>query len=197
MSLVLASRPLDAASCEPWTRVPRSSPLCGPPDATIDHYEASAKIARGDTPAAVFARLRDRLLAYDVFPPGIVRAAICPEGRVAAGATIVQRIGFGPLALEAAVRVIDVWDRVAGDAEGAPGAVRMVGFRYVTLQGHPECGVASFEARVGSTGNVTIVLGARSRLGTWLTRLGRPFARQFQRAVTRAALRRLADLSQR
>jgi len=93
--------------------------------------------------------------------------------------------------------VIAVWDRVAGDAEGEPGAVRMVGFRYVTLQGHPECGVASFEARVGSTGDVTIVLGARSRPGTWLTRLGRPFARRIQRAVTRAALRRLVDVSRR
>src|SRR5215212_2456922 len=156
MSLVLASQPLDAASCARWIVAPKTSTHCGPPDATVDHYEASAQIEPGDTPAAAFARLRDRLMTYDVFPPNIVRATICPPGRITAGATIVQRIGIGPLALEAAVRVVDVWDRVVGDLEGEPGGVRVAGFRYVTLRGHPECGVASFEVRVGPKGEVTI-----------------------------------------
>ena len=197
MSLVLASRPLNEASCVRWSDAPKSSPRCGPSGATVDHYEAAARIGPSETPDAVFARVRDRLMVYDVFPPDVVRAAICPAGRISAGATIVQRIGVGPLALEAAVRVIDVWDRVVGDPNGEPGAVRKAGFRYVTLRGHPECGIASFEVRAGPTGEVTILLDARSRPGSWLTRLGRPFARRFQQTMTRAALRRLADNGQR
>jgi uncharacterized protein (UPF0548 family) len=195
MHLVLTSRPPDAASCARWGRAPKTSPCVGPADAIVDHYEAPARIGPSDTPCGVFTRLRDRLLAYDVFPPSIVQATICPEGRITAGATIVQRILLGPLALEAAVRVIDVWDRVAGESAGAPGSVRAAGFRYVTLRGHPECGVASFEVRAQASGEVTVLLDARSRAGTWLTRLGRPFARRFQRAMTQAALRRLADAS--
>ena len=193
MSLVLASRPFDATSCDRWSRTPKSSPRCGPPEATVDQYEMSARIGPSDTPSDVFARIRDRLLAYDVFPPEIVHATIYPEGRIAAGATIVQRIVFGPLALEAAVRVIDVWDRVTGSSAGEPGSVRIAGFRYVTLRGHPECGVASFEVRAGPTGEVTVLLEARSRPGSWRTRLAHPIARRIQRALTEAALRRLAN----
>jgi uncharacterized protein (UPF0548 family) len=193
MNLVLASRQPDPASCERWDRAPRSSPRCGPPDAVIDHYEAPAQARQGETAVDLFARVRARLLAYDIFPPGVVRATICPSGRISAGATIVQHIMLGPLALEAAVRVIDVWDRVCSDAADEPGGVRAAGFRYVTLQGHPECGIASFEVRAGPDGEVTVLLDARSRPGTWLTRLGRPFARRFQQAVTRAALRRLTE----
>jgi hypothetical protein len=142
----------------------------------------------------VFARVRDRLLAYDIFPPRIFRSTICPAGSVTAGATIIQRIVLGPLALEAAVQVIDVWDDVMAGSAGEAGAEsRSAGFRYVTLQGHPECGVASFEVRISATGEVTILLDARSRAGSWLTRLGRPFARRFQRGLTQAALLRLAD----
>ena len=120
MSLVLASRPPNEASCTRWNEAPKSSPLCGPPGATVDR-----------------------------------------------------------------------------DSNGHPGAVRKAGFRYVTLQGHPECGIASFEVRSGPKGEVTILLDARSRPGSWLTRLGRPFARRFQQTMTRAALRRLADDGQR
>ena len=191
IKIVLAFRPLNAATCARWAHVLKSSTVAGPPGAVVDHYEAPVPIVSDTTPIEAFTRRRDRLLAYDIFPPSIVRAAICPEGRITAGATIVQRIVFGPLALEAAVRVIDVWDRCVPLTPGSDERVRLAGFRYVTLQGHPECGVASFEVRLDPTGDVSVHLDARSRPGTWLTRLGRPFARRFQQAVTRAALRRL------
>jgi uncharacterized protein (UPF0548 family) len=153
----------------------------------VDRYEARVPVATGDSPSAVFARVRDRLLAYDIFPPRIVQAAICPAGPIALGATIVQRIVLGPLALETAVRVIEVWDRAA------EGGASQAGFRYVTLQGHPECGVASFEVQASAAGEVTVILGARSWPGSWLTRLGYPFARRFQRRLTEAGLRRLVE----
>jgi uncharacterized protein (UPF0548 family) len=197
MNLVLAARPPGADRCARWSRAPTTSSPSGPPDAAVDHYQAKARVRPGETPSTVFVRLRDRLLAYDIFPPGIVQATICPAGTIAAGATIIQRIVLGPLALEAAVRVIEVWDRPVASGAGATGGGSVAGFRYVTLRGHPECGVASFEVRVEPSGAVMVLLDARSRPGTWLTRLGRPFARRFQRALTRAALRRLTDGDER
>ena len=63
----------------------------------------------------------------------------------------------------------------------------------MTLRGHPECGVATFQVRLDQDGVVTVVLDVRSEPGLLLTRLGRPFARAFQNAITKAALRRLAS----
>lgn len=140
-----------------------------------------------ETPTAAFERVRGRLLAYDIFPPALVRYVICPEPPIRTGATIVQRVQLGILALEAAVRVVDAWDRVEGE-------MREAGFSYVTLQGHPECGIASFRVRLGGDGTVTVSIDARSQPGLLLTRLGRPIARAFQRAMTKAALRRLAEI---
>jgi len=191
MRLVFASRPPDATACARWSGAPTTSSSDGPSGATVDHYEAPVQLGPGETPFAAFVRVRDRLLAYDVFPPVVVRATICPDGRITVGATIVQHVAVGPLALEAAVRVIEVWDRAGPDGGSA------AGFRYVTLRGHPECGVASFEVRATPAGEVRVLLGARSRPGTWQTRLGRPFARLLQRTLTRAALRRLTTAPQR
>ncbi|HWH07578.1 MAG TPA: DUF1990 family protein [Candidatus Thermoplasmatota archaeon] len=83
---------------------------------------------------AAFARGRDALLDYRIYPESILLHRIgTPGGRIAKGAVIVQRIRVGPLAVEAGVRVVEAWDQ--------PGRV---GYRYVTLRGHPERGVASF-----------------------------------------------------
>jgi hypothetical protein len=87
-------------------------------------------------------RLRSRLLSYDIFPPRFLRFVICPPGELVVGSVIVQRVGFGPVALESAVRVVDVWQRQTDGGQEA-------GFTYVTLAGHPERGVASFKVRKG------------------------------------------------
>ena len=193
MNLTLTHRPLDIALCERWSRAPRTSSHCGPPNPTIDLYEAPVTTGPEESPLTVYERLRERLLAYDIFPPNIVQATIYPAGRVSACSTIVQRVVVGPVALEAAVRVIEVWDHPpTRDDDGLCGG-GSVGFCYVTLEGHPERGVASFEVRLKATGEVTVVVEARSCAGNWMTRVGRPFARVYQRALTRAALRRLAD----
>ena len=76
----------------------------------------------------------ERLSRYAIFPPQRMRAAVCsPDGRVAVGVTIVQRVRFAAVALESAVRVIE--------CERSPDAAS---FAYATLEGHPERGIASF-----------------------------------------------------
>ncbi len=196
MNLTLTHHPLDMALCERWSRAARTSSHSGPPNPTVDAYEAQVTIGPEECPLTVYNSLRERLLTYDIFPPNIVHATIYPAGRVAACSTIVQRVVVGPVALEAAVRVIEVWDHPpTRDDDGLRGG-GSVGFCYVTLEGHPERGVASFEVRLKATGEVTVVMEARSCAGNWITRVGRPFARVFQRALTQAALRRLVDARQ-
>jgi uncharacterized protein (UPF0548 family) len=118
-----------------------------------------------------------RLFRYDIFPPERLRPRVCtPDGVVALGATIVQRVRLGPLALETAVRVIEL--------ERTPFGGR---FAYATIAGHPERGIASFEvAQQGA--DVRFTVRAWSRPGNLAARLGRPLARPFQRAITREAL---------
>ena len=186
MNVVRADRSPGPAACAHWSRTPATSPPSGLPNAGVDHYAAPVRVRPGESASAAFIHVRDRLLAYDVFPPALIRYAICPAGSIRAGATIVQQILLGPIALEMAVRVVDAWDRSEGGA-------REAGFSYVTLQGHPERGVATFRVRLDAAGAVTVLIDARSRPGLLLTRLGRPIARGFQRALTRAALRRLAE----
>jgi len=135
-----------------------------------DRYEAS--FLGGFDPAV------DALIMYRVFAPWRMQVHVCtPDRRVAVGAIIVQRVILGPAALETAVRVIEL-DRAAD----------RVHLAYATLPGHPERGVASFAVTRRSDGNY-FEAQAWSRAGLWLTALGRPVSRLFQRAVTREALR--------
>jgi uncharacterized protein (UPF0548 family) len=152
----------------------------------VDHYQAQLSVEPGSAAVAAFERLREQMFAYDIFPRWFARALICPSGRITDGATIVQRVGWGPLVMEMAVRVIDVWDQ-------DDGLLREAGFRYATIAGHAERGVASFAVRLGDDGHIEILLESRSRPGTRLTALGRPVARLIQRGMTRAALGRLSD----
>src|SRR5206468_3429359 len=135
---------------------------CGPPNPTVDTYEARVTAGPDESPLTVYNRLRERLLAYDIFPPSIVHATIYPSGRITACSTIVQRVVVGPVALEAAVRVIEVWDHPPTRGDDGPCGGGSVGFSYVTLEGHPERGVASFEVRLKATGEVMVVMEARS-----------------------------------
>jgi uncharacterized protein (UPF0548 family) len=124
-----------------------------------------------------FESALDRLLRYDIFPPERLRALVSsPDGRVATGVTIVQRVRFGPLALEAAVRVIE--------CELTADAAR---FAYATLHGHPERGIASFALERHPSG-LRFIAQAWSRPGNNLARLGRPLARRLQRSITREAI---------
>jgi uncharacterized protein (UPF0548 family) len=140
---------------------------------------------RDESADAAFERIRAQLFAYNIFPPSLISFALCAGRKIELDGLIVQRAGVGPIRLESAVRVVDVWDKDAGDG-------REAGFRYVTLAGHPERGVASFAVRRDSSGDVRLILDARSQAGTLMARLGRPVARRVQMAATNAAMERLA-----
>jgi uncharacterized protein (UPF0548 family) len=125
-----------------------------------------------------FERAVDALLAYRIFAPRRMHAHVCTaDRRVAIGATIVQRVALGPVALETAVRVIEL-ERTVDRAYLA----------YATLQGHPERGIASF-AVIRAPDQTKFEAHAWSRPGSWLTALGRPVSRALQRALTREAVR--------
>jgi uncharacterized protein (UPF0548 family) len=157
----------------------------GPLEGRVDTYKRLLQRRPHESTRSAFERARRRLFDYDIFSPKLVGYRIIPTGGVQLGCTIVQRLGFGAIFLESATRVIDVWDTAGSDQ------TRRAGFAYVTLQGHPECGVATFEARQEGD-SVCVVLTARSVPGTTITSVGGPLTRLVQRLITRQAMRRMA-----
>ncbi len=124
-----------------------------------------------------FELAADTLFAYDVFPPHRMRAHVCTrDGRVALGATIVQRIALGPVVVETAVQLVEV-ERTRDRAL----------FVYATLMGHVERGLASFAVTRAENAAV-LEIQTWSRAGNWLTMVGRPVARALQRAFTHEAI---------
>lgn len=186
MRLVVSRRPPEWDAPTRWESATATSSLDGFPGVPLDRHQATVELHPGEEPDVAFERVRGRLFAYDVFPPTLMRFVMSPTAPIRSGTLIVQRVGFGPFRFDAAVRVVETWDLVNGDERDA-------GFRYVTLAGHPERGMAAFRVRRDSSGPVTVHLEARSVVGSLLTRLGRPVARLAQLAATRAALRRLAS----
>ena len=88
--------------------------------------------------------------------PWILHARVCSaDGRVRTGVTIVQRIVAGPLAIEAAVRVLDVF--------GASAANTGRGFSYVTLARPAERGLATFKVDVDHAGALSFKIETWSR----------------------------------
>jgi uncharacterized protein (UPF0548 family) len=90
------------------------------------------------------------------------------------GAVAVLRLGLGPLALRAPVRVVHVVDE--------PGRR---GFAYGTLRGHPESGEELFVLEQAADGEVTLRITAFSRPRSWLARASGPAGRLVQRWITR------------
>lgn len=161
-----------ASAARAWEGRPLSPPPRAP---RVDRDEARAPFS----PEA-FARARDALLRYDVYPPDVLARRVCtPDARMAMGALVVQRIPAPLFALEAGVRV--------SAFEDGPDRV---GFAYATLAGHPERGVARFElAREGD--ELVFVLSSRSEPGALLTKLLRRYARRRQRAAALAGVARM------
>jgi uncharacterized protein (UPF0548 family) len=166
-----------------WSRVPAAA-TADTAAGAHDRYDAIVRLQPGETAAEAFQRVKRRLVAYDVFPPRVLRYALCPAGTLEKDAVIVQRFGFSSVWLEFAVRVVDIWDR-----ETARG--RSAGFTYVTLAGHPEQGAESFSVELIDS-RVRVTVEARSRPGTLLTRIGRPVQRSLQVRLTKAAVRRVS-----
>jgi len=178
------------AACARGHDAPATSPPEGLSTGVYDRYEAQVLCRRDESADAAFERIRGQLFAYDIFPPSLMRFALCSGRSIVLGGLIVQRAGVGPIRLESAVRVVDVWDTTRGNR-------REAGFRYVTLARHPERGVASFAVRRDSSGDVQLILDARSQPGTLMARLGRTVGRRVQVAATNAAMKRLAGTQRR
>jgi uncharacterized protein (UPF0548 family) len=142
---------------------------------TDDALRGKHAVDRIAIPEANLHAASERLWTYNIFAAARMEAHICtPDGRVALGATIIQRIFVGPIAIETAVRVITCSDD---------------GFEYITLPGHPERGIARFTLRDGH-----FEIESWSRPGSWLTMLGAPFTRWMQRTSTMAALNHVAGI---
>ncbi len=105
----------------------------------------------------------------------LVRASAEPlvEGTVA-----VLRLGWGPVGVNAPVRVVYVVDE--GDRKG---------FAYGTLPGDPESGEEAFMVDLRDDGRVTFTISAFSRPASMLARLGGPLSRGVQRWMTDRYLR--------
>jgi uncharacterized protein (UPF0548 family) len=144
------------------------------------HDLYSIEIPLPDTGADTVAigKATEVLLRYRIFPVHRMRVHVCtPDGRIRPGATIIQRVFLGPLAMEMGVRVVEVFDR-RGDKAG-------VGFTYATLQGHSERGLATFSIHEVSPNTLVFRIESWSVPGNLLARLARPFARRTQQKSSR------------
>ena len=105
------------------------------------------------------------------------------EGRqMQAGDVIVQQVYLPPIRalscnLVVGVRIIEVFD-----------SDQRMGFRYGTLRGHVETGVAEFDVKL-IDGQFVFTIHTFSRPGHWLSRLVGPFFTEpYQNYVTRKAV---------
>lgn len=147
------------------------------PDAPPPGF-ASVRRSRLLPPGADLDTAADRLLHWRL-QRGAGRSADPSSERIEEGTVVDLRIGVGPLALTAPCRVVEVVDEP-----------QRRGFVYVTLPGHPECGVESF-VLTAEGGRVRLTIAAFSRPATLLTRVAGPLGRLGQALVTTAYLRAL------
>ena len=181
----VARAPVD---CDAWEQEPTTGTVDVLASERADVYSVVVRDAGSRQSAeAAFETAVALLLAYRVFPPDRMEPTVCTDdGRVALGATIVQRISVGPVGLESAVRVVELIDEREPDGE-------RVGFAYVTLRGHPERGAERMEV-VRDRGRVELRTRASSRPGGRLVGMGRFVTRRLQVRWTRDALEHFRSL---
>jgi hypothetical protein len=180
---------------EVWQRRPFSAgvelgPRAG--DARDCHERTVARERPGPPePGGPHGRVARAILSYRIFPPRLVTGVLCrPEVQIGDAAGICYHPVPG-LGLFFAARVIERFDRLEGD-------LWRTGFRYRTLEGHPECGEETFcvEKHLDS-GAVRVALRSWSRPGILLARVLRPLMRALQLHAGRAALDHLARVAVR
>jgi len=199
MAPCYASGPMDLlwcgarASLDRWrSRAAWPGTEAGPgPRDRLDQYVREVARAAPGSPAAEgpHARAAAAILRYDVFPPELAVRVVEREP-VREGDVVGLRYRLGPgLDLFFASRVVEVFD---APAEG----VHRTGFRYRTLEGHPELGEETFSVETElASGIVRVALRAWSRPGTLLSRLGAPIARRLQVGASEAGAARLAAIA--
>lgn len=182
-------------AASPWMNPGRwtDRPAAGvPPDAGADRWQRdqyTALLATGTGAAAAAERARAAVLAYQLFPPDHLIAAM-PSLRVAPESIIVQGFRLGPLGLIAAIKVLTVFDR-------SQATRRRTGFSAVTVAGHPARGAITI-AIVEETARqqVHVEIDSISQPGHWLARLAAPVTRALQRRSNQAILGHLQALAQ-
>ena len=102
------------------------------------------------------------------------------------GAVAVLRLGWGPIGVNAPVRVVYVIDEE-----------HRKGFGYGTLPGHPERGEEVFVVELSDGGEVAFTISAFSRPASLLARAGGPIGRAVQRWATHRYLHALDCSGQR
>lgn len=148
-------------------------------------YRAVERVRRLGFGPAVLGRAADALLRWQMHERAGIRVAVTsPVAEL--DAVVVQRIGWGPLSLNAPCRVVYVVD----DASRR-------GFAYGTLPGHPESGEEAFVLHLAGDGTVTFTVRAFSRPAKALTRLAGPLGELAQDLAVRRYQRALASLTRR
>lgn len=138
--------------------------------AGFHHLDQTFPIGHG---RAAFDAAADELMRWGVQRgAGLRVSASSPQVEV--GAVAVVRLGWGPVAVGAPVRVVQVVDQI--DRRG---------FAYGTLPGHPECGEELFVVAIDPDDHVTLQIIAFSRPGSLLSRCLGPVGGWIQAAVTR------------
>ena len=170
-------------TCHKWANKGPNVSNPGSSQLLADTYSLELSPNDGETDDRLFARATNLLFQYRIYPPHILVSKLCkPDGKMAAGTTIIQRIMLGPVWLEAAVRVTDVTENKSAESGRAS-------FTYTTLDGHPERGTACFAIEHESHRHgVVFSIETKSEPGHWMISALRLLTTQVQKRSNRAAL---------
>ena len=127
-----------------------------------------------------FRRAGETILSWDMHRRAGMRVQATTP-RAEPGSTAVLGLGLAGFRLIFPCRVRESYDEP-----------NRIGFAYVTLPGHPECGIERFQVKLAEDGTVHASVTAVSRPASLLVALGGPVARAAQR---RAADRYLKALN--
>jgi uncharacterized protein (UPF0548 family) len=148
----------------------------GPLPPGYHHVVHSRTIGRGRVD---FERAARSLMHWGL-QRGAGLAVTSSSDRIEPGTVAVVRLGPGPLAVRAPVRVVLVVDE--------PGRA---GFAYGTLPGHPESGEELFVVDIAPDDSVTLSIRGFSRTRRWWAWPAGPVIRMVQRGITRRYVRAL------
>ncbi|MFL6161436.1 MAG: DUF1990 family protein [Jatrophihabitantaceae bacterium] len=116
-----------------------------------------------------FRRAGEIILSWDMHRRAGLR--VYPETpRANGGSTVVLGLGIAGAALVIPCRVREAFDEPT-----------RIGFNYLTLPGHPECGIEQFQVELAEDDTVRATVTSVSRPGTMLVKLGAPVNRLTQR----------------
>ncbi|MDJ0312657.1 DUF1990 domain-containing protein [Arthrobacter sp. H35-D1] len=144
------------------------------------HVDKTVSVGHG---RAAFSALAEGILGWEIQQGAGLTVAAPP--RAVVGARVVSGFGVGNLRLPVPCEV--VWAMEPQLAPGPDGTeVRMAGFGYGTLPGHPALGEEAFIAMMGADGRVQFRLLAFSKPAGLIFALGSPVTKLAQAGVTRS-----------